>query len=135
MNDHLTYEIFVHQFPGLILTAREWPRKALPLHVLLLSAALGFDPRRSYSEAEVNAVLQRWILEFGRGFGIDHGSLRRHLIDEGYLQRDPSGSTYTVDEDGGRYRFDTSLHGLDLHALVETARQARAARKRAHTKP
>jgi hypothetical protein len=48
--------------------------------VLLERLALEFEPGRRYDEAEVNAILNR--------FHDDHASLRRHLVDEGLLDRE-----------------------------------------------
>ncbi|HEY8169641.1 MAG TPA: DUF2087 domain-containing protein [Candidatus Limnocylindria bacterium] len=39
-----------------------------------------FEPGRSYDEAEVNAILA--------DDAPDHATLRRHLVDEGFLRRD-----------------------------------------------
>lgn len=53
-----------------------------------------FEPGRYYSEAEVNSVLNE--------IDHDHATLRRYLVDEGFLERDPSrywrsGGTFAVD--------------------------------------
>lgn len=47
--------------------------------VVLERLALEFEPGRRYREAEVNALLRR--------FHDDHATLRRALVDEGYLDR------------------------------------------------
>lgn len=48
--------------------------------VVLERLALEFEPGRRYAEAEVNELLGR--------FHEDHASLRRHLVDEGLLDRE-----------------------------------------------
>ncbi|WP_130649281.1 DUF2087 domain-containing protein [Egicoccus halophilus] len=48
--------------------------------VVLERLALEFEPGRRYTEAEVNALLAP--------FHDDYASLRRHLVDEGLLDRD-----------------------------------------------
>src|SRR2546428_13851576 len=45
-----------------------------------------FEPGRRYSEAQVNLMLGM--------FHPDHASLRRYLVDDGLLDRDPSQGTY-----------------------------------------
>jgi hypothetical protein len=45
-----------------------------------------FEPGRRYSEREVNATLARWY--------DDVASLRRYLVDEELLQREPGGGAY-----------------------------------------
>jgi hypothetical protein len=47
--------------------------------VVLERLALEFEPGVRYREAEVNALLRR--------FHDDHATLRRALVDEGYLDR------------------------------------------------
>jgi hypothetical protein len=130
---HISLPTFESTFPRLIITARDLPRKRQPFHILLISMVLQLDPLSTFSEAEINAELQRWILAFGTGFGLEHAELRRFLVDEGYLVRDKAGSEYRVDPDGGPFSYDPGLRGIDLEALVGKARQEREARKRAHT--
>jgi len=48
--------------------------------VVLERLALEFEPGRRYTEPEVNTILG--------AFHPDHASLRRHLVDEGLLDRD-----------------------------------------------
>lgn len=133
MTKHITSQAFEAQFPRLILSARDLPRKALPFNILLISAILRLDPERTYTEAEINAELQRWILEFGRDLPLGHAELRRFLVDAGYLTRDKAGSSYMVEPDSGSFTYDGSIHQLDIVQLVAEARAAREARRRAHT--
>jgi len=130
--DYITRQTFVDQFPRLISSARELPRKRLPFNILLISAIVRLDPERSYDEAEVNAELQRWVLEFGRNFKLEHVELRRFLVDSGYLTRDSEGSAYQLQPAGGSFTFDSGLRELDLVGLVADFVSQREARKRAH---
>lgn len=59
------------------------PSKRLPVLRILADA---FDPGRYYAEADVRRVLRR--------FHPDDAALRRHLVDEGLLQRDNRTRTY-----------------------------------------
>jgi hypothetical protein len=54
--------------------------------VVLDYVAQEFEPGRRYSEREVNATLARWY--------DDVASLRRYLVDEELLQREPGGGAY-----------------------------------------
>jgi hypothetical protein len=54
-------------------------RRPLMLAACALLASR-FEPGRSYDEKEVNAILA--------GDAPDHATLRRHLVDEGFLRRD-----------------------------------------------
>lgn len=69
------------------------PTRHAKLLVVLDHLAQSFEPGRSYSEAEVNEVLNR--------FHADHAALRRYLVDEQFLTREDgrywrSGGTFDV---------------------------------------
>jgi len=75
-------------------TLREFPRQRSKQLVVLQRLALEFDVGRRYTEAEVNEIL----FPFFR----DWSTLRRHLVDEGFLDREavPGGNRYW--RSGGR---------------------------------
>lgn len=67
------------------------PLKSLPgrqkhIVVILRELARYFDPEKAYAENEVNQILQ--------DFYDDYASLRRYLIDYGFLDRNATGSKY-----------------------------------------
>ena len=128
----ITAAQFAERFLALVLSARDLPKRPLDFNILLCSSVIGLQPERGYSEGELNAELQRWILEFGGGFGLDHVTLRRYLIDEKYIRRDPAGKAYQLDSEGPRFTYDPAIRSLDLQRLVAEARQQRAKRKQRH---
>lgn len=130
MLSELTRSQFIEHFPRLVVEARDLPKKALPLNVLLVSAMHGLEPGRRYPEAEVNAALQRWLMRFGLRFGLDHASLRRLLVDEGLLLRDSGGAWYEPQSRSRDFACDPAIRELDLEALVAEERARRAERKR-----
>ena len=131
---HITASQFTDRFVSLVLAGRELPKKQLDRHILLLSSILKLEPGRKYSEKELNEELQIWVIHFGRSFGLDHVTLRRYLIDEKVLIRDPAGGTYELAADGLPYTFDESIRALDLEKLVAEAKQARELRKQQYLK-
>jgi hypothetical protein len=58
----------------------EIPMKASKRRVVLERIAIEFEPGVRYQEREVNAIVGR--------FTTDHASLRRYLVDEGFLARE-----------------------------------------------
>jgi hypothetical protein len=58
----------------------EIPMKRAKRRVVLERIALEFEPGRRYDEKEVNVIVG--------AFFNDHASLRRYLVDEGFLDRD-----------------------------------------------
>ncbi|MGI8522176.1 MAG: DUF2087 domain-containing protein [Nocardioides sp.] len=69
------------------------PTKHAKLLVILDHLAQQFEPGTTYSEAEVNDILNR--------FHPDHAALRRYLVENDFLTREDSvywrsGGTFTV---------------------------------------
>jgi len=58
----------------------EIPTKRSKRRIVLERIAIEFEPGRRYDEREVNVVVG--------AFFNDHASLRRYLVDEGFLERD-----------------------------------------------
>jgi hypothetical protein len=58
----------------------EVPAKESKRRIVLERIALEFEPGVRYDEASVNVVVGR--------FHTDHASLRRYLVDEGFLDRE-----------------------------------------------
>lgn len=65
-----------------------FPTKEKRKIAILRQLAGRFDPNRKYTEKEVNGIL---CTAFH-----DHVTLRRNLIEYGFLDRDPDGSSYWV---------------------------------------
>ncbi len=131
---HITASQFTDRFTSLILAGRELPKKHLDRHILFMSAILKIEPGRRYSESEINDELRTWASRFGGNFGLDHVTLRRFLVDEGYITRDPAGGTYELAVTGLPYTFDQSIKELDLEELISAARQARELKKQQYLK-
>lgn len=120
---------FKDRFVALILGGRDLPKKPVDRHILIFSATLGLEPHRQYSEAALNEELRKWTDLFGGNFNLDHVTLRRFLVDDGYIRRDAAGGSYALATEPLPYAFDPSLAGLDLENLVDEARRAREMRK------
>lgn len=65
-----------------------YPVKAKDQIVVLRKAVTLFEPNRSYSEMEVNHLLES-IFE-------DYAIIRRNLIEHGFMEREPDGSEYRI---------------------------------------
>lgn len=79
-------------FSGRTLT--EFPMQRAKRLVILQRLALEFDLGRHYSEAEVNETLHP--------FFTDWSTLRRHLVDEGFLDRESQAGGNRYWRSGGR---------------------------------
>lgn len=111
---------------------REWPRKTEDQQVLLKSVTLMLEPQREYSEAELNEPLETWVDQVGQIFVIDHVTLRRFLVDAGYVQRDLAGHRYRVNAEKATEMFEADVASLDPVAVVDEARRRIEERKRAY---
>lgn len=109
---------------------RRFPRKHRDRHILFRSVVGMLDADRRYSEPELNAGLAQWSAAVGDGIGIDHVTLRRYLVDWGYLLRDRDGATYSVRRDGaGDVAFERDVEGVDPIDVVHDAREEADRRK------
>jgi hypothetical protein len=108
----------------------ELPRKPRDRHILCLSIAQVLNLGRSYSEPQLNAALMEWLADVGRTIEIDHVTLRRYLVDAGYLRRAATGAVYTVClPSSEEVEFEPGVLDIDPVAVVQAARERTAARK------
>jgi hypothetical protein len=126
---HIDTSQFKNRFVAMILGGQGFPKKDLDRHILFLSAILGLDPERRYTERELNDELRKWTTRFGIPVNLDHVSLRRFLVDEHYIRRDSAGQSYELTTTGWPYTFDPSIKALDLEALIDEVRAARELKK------
>jgi hypothetical protein len=104
------------------------PKRPSDQKLLLTLAAARFEPGRIYREAEVNDMLEAWLLTFCEPYGIDHVSFRRMLVDSRLLARTRSGSEYQA-----KVAAREESEPLPEPAQVlEQMRSERESRKRRH---
>jgi hypothetical protein len=109
------------------------PRKPQDRHILLRSMVIGLDVNRQYSEQEINETLEKWLTDVAQSEYPDHVSLRRELVDRGYLTRSADGANYQVQPSGsGRVDFEPSVGELDPVGIVAEAREEIEVRRRRH---
>lgn len=106
------------------------PRRASDQGLLIALAASRFVAHRSYSESEVNQLLQAWLEGFSAPFGIDHVTLRRLVVDSRLLNRDKFGSTYRLNLE--RLGEVEAIRTLEPAQVLAEIRDARGFRKRQH---
>jgi len=126
----ISIETFVKRFTTILLQGKDFPKKEQDVHVLLKSATLRLQAGRTYTEKELNAELQVWVMQFGIYLvDVNYVALRRYLVDTGYLSRDAAGSSYTLNMKTLPFSFDTGIETLDLVEKLEQEKQARELRK------
>jgi hypothetical protein len=103
--------------------SRGVPRKARDRHIVLKSAAMRLDPHGTFTLDELDKAIERWIGVVAQRMEIDGVALRRALVYEGYLSRDPVGLFYVAEQSGPEELvfskeveeldpFDIALHGV-----------------------
>lgn len=126
---HIDASLFKNRFVSMIIGWQGFPKKDLDRHILFISAALGLEPGRHYTERELNDELRQWTARFGTPVNLDHVTLRRFLVDEHYVQRDGAGQSYELTSTDWPHTFDPSIRTLDLEASIDEERTARELKK------
>jgi hypothetical protein len=127
----LTVEFFTKRLADLCLRSglSGLPRDDVSRHVLFTSMVAALPVDAPLGQADVDARLTRWIETSGIK-ELDHVTLRRHLVDAGYLCRPSDGSSYRVVTDPpGRPRCDAAVTNVDLAAVLQARREEVARRK------
>lgn len=109
---------------------RGFPRKPPDRHILFKSVTLMLESHRTYTETEVNESLTQWLTLVGQAIELDHVSLRRDLVDAGYLKRDLAGRSYRVDPEQTSRLFEIGVEDIDPVAVLEDSVRKTEARKR-----
>jgi len=76
------------------------------------------DSSRTYTESQVNRIIQDWNRDIAPAIDTDHVTVRRWLVDYGLLDRSPDGSTYRVGFPPASVVFDLEVDDIDLRATV-----------------
>lgn len=133
--ENITVEFFEKRLVDLFVRSRQesLPKKFEDRHILLKSIVmLHLEVGQTYTEREINAAIQGWMMTIGRDLRVDVFTLRRELIDRKYLMRDKRGMCYSVTTDGyGFSLFDREIDALDVMAILEDGRAEAEARKQA----
>ncbi|MBD1917970.1 MULTISPECIES: DUF2087 domain-containing protein [Cyanophyceae] len=104
------------------------PRKFSDTELLMALAASSFNAKQEYSEKEVNDHLVDWLKGFTDPTGLDHVTVRRYLIDLKFFLRNPSGSSYWMNEAVIALVLEPearTVHPCDVLAEVQRQREER----------
>lgn len=134
MNESLiSKEYFVKRLADLCIKSglAEFPKDERDQHILLKSAVLMLGKSGSLSEKEVNDKLENWVTDVSNIKYIDRVTLRRRLVDTGYLERSRDGASYQVVSVGSQsVQFDPAVDALDPVEIIVNAHEEIARRKR-----
>jgi len=106
------------------------PRRRRDAQIFLRGVAACLQPGVVYDERSVGEALRKFTAAIGPRVDLDHVTLRRYLVDEGFLVRDPGGSSYEVHRSGrGRVVFEQGIDTVDPLQMLSDLRQRDATRE------
>lgn len=129
----VTREYFMKRLVELCLRSglSGFPKDDVDQHILFKSAVLTLGKSGAFTEKEINEKLKHWINHISRIKNIDHITLRRWLVDTGYLTRNSDGSCYQISQSGPRSQFfDDAIDQIDVMEVIKTGQEEIARRKR-----
>ncbi len=95
-------------------------------------AASIFDPQKRYSENELNEQLADWLSGFVRSASLDHVTVRRYMVDLGFLLRDAKGSVYRTNQAVISTVISPDARMVQPAEIYEAQRLESAMRRRVH---
>ncbi len=107
-----------------------FPKNPDHLNMVLAIAASRIARRRPYAEWEVNEALTGWLDSVRAA--IDHVTLRRRMVDCGFLKRTTDGSRYFLNHGRVVEVLGDPVIEVDAGAIGNDIRSERNARKQAH---
>ncbi len=110
---------------------RPFPRKRRDREILVKTILMRLDSARTYTESEINDLLELWNREVAPAIQTDYATVRRLLVDWGHLERTADGRSYRVGFPVDAVAFELEIDQIDLAATI-AAHRARPPKKRPH---
>ena len=132
---NITQEQFTKRLVNLCLRSglAGMPKDETDQHILLKSAVNLIHTSDPLSEKEINEKLQAWLTQVCVIKNFDRVTLRRWLVDTGYLTRNNDGTGYQVAQPGPRPDlFDATVDQIDVVQAILSAREEMERRKQAY---
>jgi hypothetical protein len=131
-NHFISKDQFVKRIGDLCLRSglSGFPKDDADQHILLKSVAMMIGQSGALTEQEINEKLRLWC-QVTQIKSIDYGTLRRRLVDTGYLVRSKDGSAYQVAPNGaGKFAFESAIDQINIPETIAAAREEIERRKR-----
>lgn len=112
---------------------QDLPKNQKLRDIYFKTAALMLSTGKIISEKEANTILKEWLEGFSKNVELDHVSLRRELVDNGYIERDSANTEYQIKRDS-QYKEDLFaadiVENIDPEEVVESYKKEVKERKR-----
>jgi len=133
--EKMTAEQFSKRLANLCLRSglAGMPKDEMDQHVLLKSVVLMVPAAGALSEMEINEKLQAWLSQVCVIKNFDRVTLRRWLVDTGYLTRSSNGAAYQVARPAPRADlFEDSVDQIDVLGAIQAEREEMERRRQAY---
>jgi len=131
----ITSEQFTKRLVSLCLRSglSGMPKDEADQHILLKSVVLLVGDPGPLTEKEITEKLQVWLTQVCVIKNFDRVTLRRWLVDTGYLTRSSNGTSYQVAKPGPfQDLFEMSVDQIDILETIQAAREEMERRKKAY---
>ena len=131
----MTSEQFTKRLANLCLRSglAGMPKDEMDQHILLKSAALLVGTTGTLTEKEITEKLEVWLTQVCVIKNFDRVTLRRWMVDAGYITRSSNGTSYQVPAAGPRPElFDETIDQLNILETIQAAREEMERRKQAY---
>jgi len=109
------------------------PHRLRDRHILMKSMVLDLSTDQKYTEKEIDERLKLWLATIGCVRSLDHVTLRRQLIEYGYLGRERDGSCYWLCSTGkDQELFEPSVENIDVNEIIRSSRELIHKRKQSY---
>ena len=97
---------------------RRFPRGGRDREILMKSIMMLLPGDRTYTEREINVLLQGWNRDVAPAIDSDHVTWRRLLVDYGHLERTADGRKYRVGIPARPVAFALEVDDVDVRATI-----------------
>jgi hypothetical protein len=111
---------------------RRVPKKREEADAIMALSLVGLPAEGVYDESEINVHLSSWLDGISRETNLDYVTLRRYLVDYGFLRRAFDGAVYRIVQDRIEEVLSPEARLIDVKAIFEEVATAREERRRAH---
>jgi hypothetical protein len=109
------------------------PKDEADQHILLKSAILLVKVEGPLTEKAINETLEIWLTQVCVIKNFDRVTLRRWLVDTGYLTRNSDGTGYQVAKPGPKPDlFEGSVDQIDILETIRAAKDEQERRKQTY---
>jgi hypothetical protein len=113
---------------------RRLPKKQQDAEVFLALSLLGLDPAAYYEESKINIHLSAFLDIIASQEGSsDHITLRRYLVDYGFLRRATDGAVYLISPERIDEVLPHNARDIDLKTLFAEVELEKLRRRREHS--